>query len=296
MSTMLEKILNDLNEIGPSTSQKTFDLDSPPINYTKPLKSPKTLDFEKINDNRTTCRLINLHIKGFYDNLYIPFDFFKEDDWKINKILYNNEDVLYYNKKYVTPYDEKRFYEVFDKFIIMIEDILTPNNKLCSFLKRWTNMDQSKWRIINTKSFLKSLLNNRKFRFISPAYITNIYCDLNNKYKNDNEKIKSEIIAHLMDIYKKCKMEIKNFEEIYEEIITAYVYEYPIDTSEESAHVSAFINSIVLEILNFSEKLIDLHIYAIHQIINEIIDYYTPLDTINTYKPHEFGKRKICVV
>ena len=101
---------------------------------------------------------------------------------------------------------------------------------------------------------------------------------------------------HLGNLMKKIKAEIKIFEQIYHEIVTSYVYEYPYDMPDKERYNSALVNTIILEILNFSEKLIDLHVYTIHSIVNNIIEYYTPLDEINQYNPKDYDKRKICIV
>lgn len=275
MTSSVEKLIDELRKIEPDNSD--------------------VVDKCMI-ENKTTCRLINIHLKEFFDDIHIPYSFFRDDDWKINKILYKNEDMLYYNKKYLTEEDEERFFEVFDKFIAILEEILTPNNKLYSFLKKWTDMSHSKWKSINTRSYLKSLLIDRKYQFISPAYVTDVYCHISKKYREDTDKIKSELEDHLDFLVKNVKKEIKIFRKIYDDIVTLYVYEYPYDIQEKNCYNLAFVNSIILEILNFAEKLIDLHVYAIHPIINNIIEYYTPLDEINQYEQDNYINRKISVV
>ncbi|AYV85070.1 MAG: hypothetical protein Satyrvirus3_1, partial [Satyrvirus sp.] len=55
--------------------------------------------YDKMDENKIICKLINIQFKEFFDNIYIPFKFFKYENWKINKVLYDNEDALFYNPK-----------------------------------------------------------------------------------------------------------------------------------------------------------------------------------------------------
>ena len=67
-------------------------------------------------------------------------------------------------------------------------------------------------------------------------------------------------------------------------MVNSYVYEYPLNGPDVNSHVLGFINSVILTIFELVDKLIDLHIYALHPIISNIICYYTPIDDINEYK------------
>lgn len=248
-----------------------------------------------MSENEIICRLLRIHIKEFFKYIYIPFQHFKNNDWKINKILYNNEDILFYNKKYLTKDDETRFFEIYDKYIVLLEEILNPNNKLYPILKKWTDMDKKKWRANNVNSCLRSILTNNKYRYISPLYITNLYFDIQNKYPN-NSKAKILLEKHLKEIIVNVKKEKTSFQKRYDEIVAMYVYQSPINYEKKSNYELAFINSIIMEILNFSEILIDNHIYAIHHIINSVIQYYTPLDDIYTYDESDYEHKKMYIV
>lgn len=258
----------------------------------------KDLDDDDIQkkENKTICRLLNIHLREFFDDIYIPYNFFRNDGWDISKILYKNEDILFYNKKYLTKEDEERFYQVFDKFIMMLEEIFSVNSKLFIYLKNWTDMSGSKWKTNGSKSYLKSILTNKKYQYISPAYTTNIFIQISKKYSNDIDKIKLEVENHLDGLIKSIRKELRLFKKIYNEIVTSYVYEYPIDTKEKNMYILGFINSIILSIMDLSEKLIELNVYAIHPIVDEIIRYYTPLDIMNQYDPLEYGGRKLYIV
>jgi hypothetical protein len=252
---------------------------------------------EKIaEENRTMCRLLNIHLRDFFDDIYIPYNFFRDANWNISKVLYDNEDVLFFNKKYITDTDENRFYEVFYKFMGMLEEIFTPDNKLYAYFKKWTDMSNLKWRSNNNKTYLKQLLTGKKYQYISPLHTTNIFYEICIKYNNDPEKVKLETEKQLDLIVKIVRKEIKEFRQLYNDIIVSYVFEYPYNTNEQKLYVKAFLNCVILAIIDFSEKLIDLHVYAIHPIIEEIIGYYTPLDEINHYNLKENDNKHLYIV
>ena len=246
-------------------------------------------------ENRARCRMINIHLREFFDDIYIPYTFFKDGDWKISKVLYNNEDSLFFNEKYMTDDDHQRFYEVFDKYISVVEEILSTNNKLHVFLKKWTDTSDLRWKPNETRSYLKSLLVKSEYQIISPVYTANYFYELRKKHGDDSEKIKTKIEEHLDQIVKKVRVEMKHFKKVYNEIVESYVYEHPINPSEDS-YLLGLINSVILAILDFADKLLNLNIYAVHPIVTNIIGYYTPLDEIYQYDPLDNDGRKLCIV
>jgi len=78
--------------------------------------------------------------------------------------------------------------------------------------------------------------------------------------------------------------------------LDSYVYEQPINHIDQPMYLTGFINSILLAIIDLSEKLIELNVYAIHPIVNNSINYYTPLDDINLYDPVENDNRPIYII
>lgn len=255
-------------------------------------------------DNQVICRLLNLHLNDFFNDIFIPFDHFKHGNWKISKILYDNEDCIFYKEKYVPPEDRERFYEVFEKFTNMIENILDPKTKLCSFLKKLTNMDEPKWKYNGTQSYLRRIMKQQKYQTISPLYIIDTYCEISKKYAKEDDasvketKIKEEHGASLDAIIKKTTREIRIFIRKYNSIVESFVFENPIQHIEmkDNIYVMGFINSVILAIFDFIDKLLDLNIYAVHTIVIDIIDYYLPLDDIYTYNPDTYNQRKLFIV
>jgi hypothetical protein len=269
-----------------------------------------TIDTVTQEANRTVCRLLNIQIREFFDNIYIPFSHFKSEEWDISDVLNRNDDVLFYNENFMSDnVNEKHFYDVFDKYVKMIEEIMNPNSALMIFLKKWTDMSDIRWKSTLGKSYLKSILTGQEYDCISPIYIVNYYIGLTKKYQNMPDKakvqdqIKTDIESHLDDIMKKVKRETNKFKRAYHKIVDAYVYQHPVDSidednlnNEKQTYVKDFICTVILAIVDFADKLIDLHIYKIHPIVLDVIDYYLPLDELNHYDLEEHDGRKMYII
>ena len=176
----------------------------------------------------------------------------------------------------------------------MLEENFNPDNKLQLYLKNWTDTSSNKWKTNDKKPYLKSILTKRKYQIISPSYTTNVYSEYIQKFSDNREKFKENFEHHLDTIIAEFKDEYKKFQVLYNEIVDAYVYEHPL--VYDPHYVMGFINSVLLAILDFVEKLIELNIYAIHPILIQVIEYYTPLDEINSYLPVENNGKKLCIV
>ncbi|BCS83287.1 hypothetical protein QLL95_gp0836 [Cotonvirus japonicus] len=248
----------------------------------------------EMKKNRIVCCMIKRFISDFFDNIYVPYKYFRKDSWNILETLNNNEDILFFNKNFMTKSDKDRFYEVFDKFVIMVGEILCSDSDLYECLK---NMPDTSIHRINKNSdeyYILSLFNNRKYCYISPVHILQIYDKYSRKYTDQNLKLKTE--NELNSIIKNVRKEINIFKTTYDNLTMSYVCEKPFDNAETDTYVKGFVNSIMLEILDFAEKLIDLNIYAVHIIITEIIDYCIPLDDINAFDPNDNDGRYIFIV
>lgn len=247
----------------------------------------------KMSEYRDACRLINVQINDFYDNIYLPIKHFKFDKWKVNKTLYSNEDSLFYNMKYLI--DDTKFQEIFSKYVLMIGDIMDPRNILMQFLHKWTNKTNKKWVSESKETYLKKIINNNER--ISPIHITNIYKHFCKLHRSDIDKAKSEIEACISEININIDIVTNEFINKYDDIINSYVYLYPLDvTVDRDAYVADFMNNILMTIYAFAETLIDLNVYAIHKIVYDIVDFYLPLDDIYIFKPSEHNGKKLIIV
>ena len=248
-----------------------------------------------IENNRTICRLLKIHFPTFYDHIYIPFPFFRKGNWDISYIVDSNMDSIFYNEEYMSEENKNKFKKIFTKYSSIVGEIMDPNGKLINFLKGWTDMSNLTWRRKNKNSYLKSIITDAKYELISPAHITEIYCEYNNKYKNDGELFKKKLTEYLEKIRKKIKSAKKIFIKEYEDSINDYVYKHPSD-DRDGTFSKQFINNLIAKIGDFSEKMIKINVYGIHTMVDDIISFHIPLAEINDYNPEHYHYKKIIVV
>ncbi len=141
-------------------------------------------------------------------------------------------------------------------------------------------------------------MTEEKYQIISPLVVVDTYKKIYIKYKGDTNLCDHKFRKRLDRIMSEFKKEVNNFKIIYREITDAYVYEYPQDmiVVSDSDYIKGFINSIILTIMDFAEKMIDLNIYAVHTIIIDIINYYVPLDDIYLHDPSKHQGKKLLTI
>ncbi len=141
-----------------------------------------------------------------------------------------------------------------------------------------------RWTAKKTNSFLKTLINSDDYYIISPEYIVSQFLEIKKSCPNKNFKeIQKNLKEHLNEILQTAFEYIDNFRMSYNEIVSSYVYEHPLEYKFGSNYVKGFINTIILLIIDLVDDLISLHVYAIHPIISDIINVYTPLDIVNEF-------------
>jgi len=248
--------------------------------------------------NKTICRQINVQLREFFDDIYISFNCFKRNEWKISKVLYDNEDALFYNELFFTGNDNMKFNEVFAKYIAMIEEIMTADNQLYVFLKNWTDKSNFRWKanLKSQNSYLKGILTNGNYQIISPSYITDIYCELGKQYRDNEALLKQLFENKLNHITHNTRTETSKFKQAFNSLLESYVYEQPLEYEQRPLYTLAFLNGIVMTIMDYAEKLIDLNVYAIHAIISQLIEYYIPLDEINGHDPSKNNNCEIIII
>ena len=218
---------------------------------------------EDISKNMHICKLFRTHIKEFFVNISIPYKYFEQADFDISKVMYENEDVLYYNKKYLSDEQAIDFYQVFNRYVKHIVSMFNEKSVLYKHLAKLNNAKDT--------SFLKTTING-EYEIISPLYIAKIFNKNCVKYKGEIEKIEYFTNQHLDYIMEQARIAIKKFKSKYKYILKTYVLGYPGTSPNVEEHVKQFIarlNNIVYE---FAKILIDIKIYAIQPIINNIID------------------------
>lgn len=239
--------------------------------------------------NYASCRLIHLHLPDFYHNIYLPYKYFRNGNWDIVATIKENTDILFYSEDYMTADTIGRFHKVFDKLSALISTNLSDLN-LYHYLRDLTDdSDPKKWRVIHKHAYLKRIMTDDDYENISPEYITKMYLELCEMYPKDRNMMGQHLTVELDCIVEKGKSLINMFRRSYRRIVDAYVYYHPLVT--DNAYTIAFVNKIMIAILDVASELINLHIYGIHPLITEIIDYYLPLDDINLYE-----KGALCIV
>jgi hypothetical protein len=242
-------------------------------------------------DSKQLCRLVKKHLPTFFDDIYVPYDSFKEGNWDIPEVLSLNFDSLFYNEKYMAEADNDRFYEVFDKYLRFIEPILQPTSELAKSMESWST------KKINTQ--LKKIIIGKKYHIISPLLMIQTYKKLCKEHKNETKEfVRAELKKCLDKILGSFHKEIDLFKIEFDKIVTDYVYTYPLNGSPKycSTYIKGFINSIILIILELVDKLIDLQIYAIHGVVADLINYYVPLDIINSYDVDDHDGKKLVTI
>ncbi len=78
----------------------------------------------------------------------------------------------------------------------------------------------------------------------------------------------------------KVRNHVKIFKITYHEILSHFISERPMDQNLQKNYVINFINSVLISICDFCEKIIELNIYAFHPIVLNIIESTLPLDDI----------------
>ncbi|AZL89256.1 hypothetical protein QKC54_gp0577 [Megavirus baoshan] len=258
----------------------------------EPDIEPKKKYKYKQEKNKKICRLLKKYIKNFYDNIHIPYHFFKENKWNINKTLNNNEDVLFYNEEFLISSDSDRFYEVFDKYILLMDDIFNPKNTLNSFFKKISKIDVDDNSIAK---YLIHIFNSKKYRFISPEYVINKYFDYKNNFSDEHD-IRIQLNDHLNEIMDKVRNHVKSFKIEYNEMLSHFISERPTDQDLQTNYVINFIGSVIISICDFCEKIIELNIYAFHPIVLNIIESTLPLDDIFLHEPEKYKNKNMIVV
>ena len=253
-------------------------------------------DHPESDYNYSMCRLLKVNIDDFYENIHIPFLYFKDGEWDIKNIIEDNRDVLFYNEAYMSEEDKILFNKIFDRYSSQINSIMNPNSQLYEYLYKWTDFNKNIWKKkSNNNSLLYTTIN--KFKNISPMYILKLYTKIVTKQtKLDRDNIKKIMYKNLEPIDKNICTEIKKFKRLYRETVDRFVYLHPSEYEYDSVYAKGFINTLILEILDLADILIDNHVYAIHAIVAEIIDEYTPLDIINAYEISKHNGRNIYIV
>uniref|UniRef100_A0A6C0CAX5 Uncharacterized protein n=1 Tax=viral metagenome TaxID=1070528 RepID=A0A6C0CAX5_9ZZZZ len=239
-----------------------------------------------IKANKEICLLLRKYFKEFYNNIYVPIDFFKMNNWNVTEVLTDNIDVLYYNDKYFRKND-KIFSVVFAKYVDLVKKNFSSNSNLKMLLSEFP---------IDTH--FKEIISCRKYKFISPAYIADLYISC----RDDSEQLK--MMIKILDIlFDEIKIKMSSFVDEFAKCFDDYVRLAPLNigigvnnTKIMQNYNQSYINDLSMIILNFAQELINMNVYAIHSLVNRVISIDFPYDIINQYDPEENNDRELIVI
>lgn len=231
-----------------------------------------------VDKNKKICILIRKHLRHFYDNIYVPIEFFKINDWNVFQVLADNVDVLFYNGAYVRKGNHKTFSSAFRHYTNLVQKNLNTDSNLYALLSEMPIDPQ-----------FKIIVTCNKYRFISPAYIADLYVSC----QGDKEQLQTMI--NMLDILidrlqAKMILFLDEFAKSFEE----YVDTAPLDGTR--AHTRSYINELTMMICSFTKKLVNMNIYAVHVLVDRIISEKFPFDIINQYDPEEYNDRPLIIV
>lgn len=249
-----------------------------------------------ISDGKKMCELLKKNFINFFDEIYIPFKLFKENNWNIVDTLYSNMDTLFYNEEYLTNQNKEYFFKIFDKYIRFIGQIWITTSQFKMCLKKWEGQENP--------TYLKKIMTDEKYEIISPLFLSDMYKKTFTKYQDNTDIFNIKFKKKLDKIINKYEIERDNFDLEFNKIVNLYVYNYPINYDDNPNinpnynidYAKELINTVTVSILAFADKLIDLNIYTIHAIIYDVINYYIMLDDINSYDPDDYNKREILII
>lgn len=252
-------------------------------------KKQKPIDLDDPVTDIQLCRLFNRFIPDIFNKIYLPYNVFKHYKFDIEKALQNNTDSLFYAEGYAIEEDEKMFNKVFDKYLNLVYDVFDNEGALVPFLRNLNdnNIKPEKSRIIK-------IIN--KYDSISPALIAEKYTALMRKFSDRSKEDIVKILDHQLEsINEKARTIIVEFNEKFHELLNEFVYENNMNDIDPLTG-KLLISTVMGEIWESSNKLIDLGIYAIHEIFHDIIGIYIPIDEIVHYNPESEDNRSLIIV
>jgi hypothetical protein len=240
-----------------------------------------------IKANKEICMLLRKNFKEFYHNIYIPIDFFKMNNWNITEVLTDNVDALYYNDKYFRKNNDKIFSIVFGKYVDLIKKNFSLNSNLYMLLSE-TPIDVN----------FKNIISCQKYKFISPAYIADLYISC----REDNEQLK--MMIKILDIlFDEIKAKIFSFVDEFAKSFDNHIYLAPLNIGmgtnnnkmvQNYNHI--YVDNLLTMILNFSHELVNMNVYAVHTLVDKVISMDFPFDIINQYDPEENNDRELIII
>lgn len=235
-------------------------------------------------NNKAICQLVDAQLEHFFSDIGITLDLLEEEQWDIDGVIGTDRDPLFYYEEYYfsTPEAKERFEAIFARYTAMIIENLRPDNQLIRYLDNWQRIKARNPRA-KIRSFLRATLKHKDYQMFSPVFIANMYADRIENIKDRNNLRNSAKKKHMIraEIEQELDKRLETFDEVLAEFNSYYTIQRKLFlySPEEDNTIAGkkFICNMMVGIMNLAEQLINLNVYAIHSIISEIINEFTPL-------------------
>lgn len=198
---------------------------------------------------------------NFLDNINISLQDFRRNKYDIVSTLNESKNDFYFDELRITNDNEKEFVIIFEKWCNMISSILELYNHIPS---------------IHLDNFIE-IANTDKFDIFSPVNLLDKYILLFNNDKNSQNI--QEFSKKYYNDYKIVKKNYKLFDRKYKSLIGQFVLCSPENYDLLTDYFTNFSNSLFETILEFCKNMINMNVYAIPRLINDVISEY-----INIYE------------
>jgi len=218
------------------------------------------------------CRLLRIHIVDFFESIHIDYNKLKYQGWNTSRLIEDTKVYFYYHPSFDQEL-QTEFNRVFQKYIVLLSEIINPENKLAEILLKNTDTTAGYWKQKESISKILDILDSDEYLGISPSHIINIYLEICMDNPPDR---KEALITRLDAIVDQRKQAVRNFCRGVKSTLLQHMcrdYQY--------GEINNLSSDVIREILTFMEILIDLKIYRISDMIEDNIHkYLDPNDII----------------
>lgn len=217
-----------------------------------------------IRENRSRLHQINKVYTNFLDNICLTQVEFRNCLYNVNKVLQNKNYFFSYDKTRITQENINAYELVYEKY--------------CNIIKSIFELNLKKTQILNLKPAIE-LSNTDKFDIFSPKYIIDTYASICEN--NDNQTVYMKMTADLEKKYKKVKKYYKLFNKKYYSLINKFILNCPENLELMYNYQTTFLNNLLKVVIDFCNYMIDINVYAVPLLINNVVTLYTPMDTLH---------------
>jgi hypothetical protein len=207
------------------------------------------------------CNNFRENYPYFYKNICISRSQFRIHDWDVKETIYNNEEIFFFDEDYLSNEDQEFFYRILRRFYLLIKKIIL----------KIPIIDMSD---LQSRQF-KHFICHKYYRYISPIVIYKIY--------SENTNDINKIVNELNSIVVKMNNILKEYRYEYDKLVDFYVYGMPLERKNHRNYLHGFVNSILLLIIHYTNKLMDENIYAAPFLLRKINQEYFSIKIIQDF-------------